>query len=99
VFDNERICSGSVPLFATPFPFQSKTKFRTILWKHISISLGTRRIRDMHLYQTKEICHDQRYKMSNVCNILIKVSIMKYIKFTPKLIESNFIKGLGEDID
>jgi hypothetical protein len=37
-----------------PFPFQTKTNHRDITRKHISLSLGTRRIRNMHLYQMKK---------------------------------------------
>jgi hypothetical protein len=53
--DTDRVVVEALPLPNTSFPFQSKTKHKKYTWKHISFSLGTRRIRNMHSYQMKEI--------------------------------------------
>jgi hypothetical protein len=51
----------ALPLPSTPFPFQSKTKDGNTLGSTLVLTLAQEEIRSMHLYQMKEICHDQRY--------------------------------------
>jgi hypothetical protein len=54
------------------FPFHLRLSTDVHLEAH-SLRFDTRRIKNMHLYQMKETWHDQRYEMSNVCNISITV--------------------------
>jgi hypothetical protein len=70
--DTDEYGAEALPLPTTTFPFQFKTKYRDTFGSTLVLALAQEE--NMHLYQMKETCHDQRYKMSNMCKISIKVS-------------------------
>jgi hypothetical protein len=54
----------ALPLPTTPFHFQYRTKYRNTLEGTLVLALAQEEIRNIYLYQMKETCHDQRYKMT-----------------------------------
>jgi hypothetical protein len=51
VFDTDGDAVEALPLPSTPFPFQSKTKYKSILGSTLVLDLAQEEIRNMHLYQ------------------------------------------------
>jgi hypothetical protein len=51
VFDTDGDAVEALPLPSTPFPFQSKTNYKSILGSTLVLALAQEEIRNMHLYQ------------------------------------------------
>jgi hypothetical protein len=63
----------ALPLPITPFPFQSKTKYKNTLGSTFVLALAQEEYEICIVPNERETSHDQRYEMSIVCNISIKV--------------------------